>query len=134
MLRILVTSQSRYPIDAKALKNRVKVLLVERGVADAEVSVALVGTRKMKDLGKKYLGEAENSPIHEVLSFPNVSTNVTSSVEFVLPERTRLQLGDIIICYPEARKIAIKRNRMMDDVVGELAEHGTLHLLGIHHD
>lgn len=134
MLRILITSQSRYPIDAKALKNRVKNLLIERGVTDAEVSVALVGTRKMKDLAKKYLGESENSPIHEVLSFPNVSIDSLSSVEFVLPERARLQLGDVIICYPEARKIAIKRNRMMDDVIGELGEHGTLHLLGIHHD
>lgn len=97
---------------------------------DGEVSVALVGERKMRELAKKHLGEQNR--LHEVLSFPALEAKGRQG--FVTPEEEPLMLGDIVICYPEARKIAMKRNRMVDDVLGELAEHGTLHLLGIHHD
>lgn len=117
---VYVTRQSRYPANTKLLKERVKRVLTERGAIDCEVSIALVGERKMLELGKKYM---KDNILHEVLSFPSGTS--TGGV---------LMLGDIAICYPEARKIAMKRNRMVDDVLGELAEHGTLHLLGIHHD
>ena len=130
MLHIFVTRQSRYPADGKALKERVRKVLVDRGVTDVQVSIALVGARKMKDLAVKYLGEKEDDEVHEVLSFPYAE----SKNDFITPVESGLHLGDVVICYPEARKIAIKRNRMMDDVLGELAEHGTLHLLGIHHE
>lgn len=122
MLRIFITRQSRYPADTKMLKKRIRDMLGERGVQDAQVSVALVGVRKMKELSKRFL-EEEN--VHEVLSFPGG--------EF-FPAANTLSLGDVVICYPEARRIAAKRNRMVDDVIGELAEHGMLHLLGIHHE
>lgn len=127
MLRVYVTRQSRYPANTKLLKERVRRLLTERGATDCEVSIALVGERKMRELGKKYM---KDNTLHEVLSFPASS----EKNGFVQPAGEPLILGDIAICYPEARKIAMKRNRMVDDVVGELAEHGTLHLLGIHHD
>jgi len=91
------------------------------------VSIALVGERKMRELGKKYM---KDEILHEVLSFPAQD----AGSKFVQAPEGPLTLGDIAICYPEARKIAIKRNKMMDDVISELAEHGTLHLLGIHHD
>lgn len=127
MLRIYVTRQSRYPANTKLLKERVKRVLTERGAVDCEVSIALVGERKMRELGKKYM---KDNILHEVLSFPAQG----EKNGFVQPTDEPLILGDIAICYPEARKIAMKRNRMVDDVLGELAEHGTLHLLGVHHD
>lgn len=119
MLKVLITRQARYPTDVGALRKRIKDTLGQHGATEAEVSVALVGERKMRKLGQKYLGESQKHPAHEVLSFPQGDGG---------------SLGDIVICYPEARKIAIRKNWMMDDVVGELAEHGTLHLLGIHHE
>lgn len=127
MLRIYITRQSRYPANTKLLKERVRRVLTERGAVDCSVSVALVGERKMRALGKKYM---KDNILHEVLSFPAQDANS----KFLQAPSGPLVLGDIAICYPEARKIAMKRNRMVDDVIGELAEHGTLHLLGIHHD
>lgn len=127
MLKVLITRQNRYPTDIGALRKRIKDTLESHGATEAEVSVALVGERKMRKLGQKYLGEKKTDPIHEVLSFPSTSLGTS-------PQDGGGSLGDIVICYPEARKIAIKRNRMMDEVIGELAEHATLHLLGIHHD
>lgn len=129
MIRVYITRQSRYPANTKDLKARAVKTLQEHNVKDAVLSVILVGERKMRDLAKQYLGEDERYPLHEVLSFPASE----SKGEFIQPEDT-LNLGDIFVCYPEARTIAMKRNRMVDDVLGELVEHSTLHLLGIHHD
>ena len=130
MLKIYVTRQSRYPADIKKLKEGVRRVLVDNSATDAEVSVALVGERKMRELGQRYLNETEEDEVHEVLSFPSLE----GAKEGFLEGEGRLQLGDILICYHEVRKIAIKKNRLMDDVLVELAEHGTLHLLGIHHE
>lgn len=130
MFRILITRQSRYPIDTKALKKRVARVLSDNNVSDAEISIALVGERKMKELAKRHLGEKDQ--LHEVLSFPFIGDDVKT--DFPQHPGGLLQLGEVVVCYPTARRIAIRRNRMMDDVIGELAEHGTLHLLGKHHD
>jgi probable rRNA maturation factor len=131
MIRVLITRQSRYPSDTKTIKESVRKVLSGRGAQDCDISIALVGERKMKELSRDFLKEKDG--VHEVLSFP-ASGSSKDGVDFETAEDSRLQLGDIVICYPEARKIAIKKNRMMDDVLIELAEHGTLHLLGIHHD
>ena len=45
-----------------------------------------------------------------------------------------LHLGDIIICFPLARQMAMEENKLIDQVLAELACHGTLHLLGEHHE
>ncbi|MBI2590840.1 MAG: rRNA maturation RNase YbeY [Candidatus Blackburnbacteria bacterium] len=128
MISIFITRQSRYPANTKALKKSVSELLSNHGVTEAEVSIALVGERKMRELGEKFLNEGQADETHEVLSFPASE----AKGEFPKNENDR-SLGDIVICYPEVRKIAIKKNRLMDEVICELAEHGTLHLLGIHH-
>jgi probable rRNA maturation factor len=44
------------------------------------------------------------------------------------------QLGDIVVCFPEAVKEAQKLGRMVDDQICFLVEHGLMHLLGYHHD
>lgn len=128
MIRIYVTRQSRYPADITTIKRKVAEVFLTHGVTDATATIALIGERKMKDLGKRYLEEGEEDQTHEVLSFP-----AAESKGLFVASASDNSLGDIAICYPEARKIAIKKNRFMDDVLGELAEHGALHLLGIHH-
>lgn len=133
MLRIFLSRQSRYPADSKSIKKNVKELLLDRGVTSAEISIVIVGERKMKELGITYLKETATDPVHEVLSFPAQERATEGGINFQ-EKITELDFGDIFICYPEARKIAIKKNRMMDDVLIELAVHGTQHLLGEHHD
>lgn len=124
MIRILISRQSRYPANTREIKKRVLKTLQENAVREGVVSLSFVGKRKIKELAEKYLGEKDT--LHEILTFPYLEGQVIKT-------EGELQLGDIVICYPEARRIAQKRNRMVDDVLGELAEHGTLHLLGQHH-
>lgn len=133
MLRILFKSNQRYPVNIKLLRRSIDDTFKSHNINNGEVSVVICGERKMKELAQKYLGEKVSDPVHEVLSFPSMSPAASSNnseVEFV----DNQLFGDIVICYPEARKIAIRRLRMMDDVIGELAQHATLHLLGMHHD
>ena len=129
MIKILVSRQSRYPANTREIKKRILKVLSDEGVKEGVVSLSFVGKRKIVELAKTHLGE-ENT-VHEILTFPYADPSAAAD-DFII-ESDVLQLGDIVICYPEARKIAQKRNRMVDDVLGELAEHGTLHLLGHHH-
>lgn len=129
MIKILISRQSRYPANTREIKKRIVKILTTDGVSAGVVSLSFVGKRKIIDLAKKYLGE-ENT-VHEILTFPYTDPSKASD-GFVIQDDV-LQLGDIVICYPEARRIAQKRNRMVDDVLFELAEHGTMHLLGKHH-
>lgn len=123
----MVSCRSCYFADIRLLKEKIADVLRKHGVVEGEVSLALVGERKMRELAERYLGKEE---LHEVLSFP--SNDPARPDDFVLPPESSF-LGDIVICYPEARRIAMEQNRMVDEVLLELTEHGTMHLLGEHH-
>jgi len=123
-IKILIKADSRYPVNRKRLRRKVAAVLGSRGLAeDVEVSFSFVGNRKMKSLNSQYRGEEQTT---DVLSFPLID----SSVSF--PENETLRLGDVVISYPQARKQAQEHNRLVDEEIDRLAEHGVLSLLGIH--
>ena len=131
MIKVYVTKQSNYPIAAKAIKDCLKTFFVENGVvSDAMVYVAVVGEAKMKDYGKRYLGESKNAPVHSVLSF----TASEAKKEFVYPPDGNLYLGEIVICYPKVVEEATVEGKLIEVKALELVEHGGLHLLGVHHE
>jgi len=107
------------------MKATVAKTLDEQSVmTPVEVSVAIVGDRKMKVLNKKYRDKEE-------------TTNVLS---FSLAEGKKMQmasgivkLGDIVISYPQVIKEAVVEEVLVDEKVDELLAHGLRHLLGIHH-
>ena len=70
----------------------------------------------------------------DVLSFPlNDPSDSTKYVPFVEPPDGVLQLGDIIVSYPQAVVEAAEENKLVDDQIVFLVLHGLNHLLGIHH-
>jgi rRNA maturation RNase YbeY len=89
-----------------------------------EVSIAIVGNRKMRNLSKKYKGEDKT---RDLLSF-----SLTEGESSNLPQDV-LRLGDIVISYPEVIKQASRDEMLVDDKIDELIEHGLEHLLGINH-
>lgn len=125
MVKVSVIKQSNYPVSSPKIKRGLKVFFKSHGiVSDAEVSVAIVGEKKMLDIGKKYLKDRE---LHNVLSFETKD-------KFTYPPTGVIQLGEIVVCYPVALEEAKKENILIDDKVYELVEHGAMHLLGIHHE
>ncbi len=117
--------ESRYKVNRKKIKEAVSETLRKKGVAgDVEVSVAIVGNRKMRSLNKKYRKQDKTT---NVLSFPQAEGHkVPNSLD-------RTYLGDVVISYPVVIQEAAKYNRLIDDWTCELVEHGVLHLLGEHH-
>lgn len=100
---------------------------------DGEVSVSVVGRRKMKDLTSKYLGDGKT---HEVLSFPfeNAQDRQSlSSNKFSTPPDDVIRFGDVVLSWPEVLLCAARDDVMVDEEVSKLVAHGVEHLLGKHH-
>jgi probable rRNA maturation factor len=128
MIKIRVTKQSNYPVDTPGLKRKLKEYFKSMGiVSDSQVSVSIVGEKKMLTLAKKFLNE--DGVLHNVLSFRDQETKGN----FVYPPGEKINLGEIIVCFPKAVEEANKENKLINDKVYELVEHGATHLMGIHH-
>ncbi len=126
-LELDIAADSRYPFDRKRVKEALVKTLEEQEVISGvvKISLSVVGERKIKELEKKYFGEDK---VTDVLSFP-LEEGVEMPGDF-----DGLNLGDIVICYPQAKRQALQWNRIIDEEIEFLACHGLLHLLGIHHD
>ena len=139
MVNVLIHTDSRYPVNRKIIRKACEETLKKNKAEglSAEVSVAVVGARKMKDLTKTYLGDGQK---HEVLSF--LFEDISQSSRglpagrqgFVSVPDDILRLGEVVLCWPQLLAEASRDEVMVDDKVYELTSHGVEHLLGIHHD
>lgn len=128
MVSVIIFKESRYPVNRGVIREAVEEILSEERVkGKIEVSVAIVGDRKMRDLKKQYLGENETT---DVLSFSQQEGND----KFIPAPDGVLRLGDVIISYPEALKNAAEENLLLDEEIKILVRHGIKHLLGKHHE
>ena len=117
--------ESRYLVNRKRIKQTVSETLMKRGIAGkVEVSVAIVGNRKMRALNKKYRKQDKTT---NVLSFSQAEGHK------VPKSQDRTYLGDVVISYPVVISESAQYNRLVDDWTCELVEHGVEHLLGEHH-
>jgi len=126
-LDLSVSADSRYSFDRKQIKAALEKTLIENGVemGNVMISLSVVGERKIRELEQKYFKRDE---VTDVLSFP-------LGEGMAMPgDEDGLNLGDIVVCYPQAKRQAMQWNRLIDDEIEFLACHGLLHLLGIHHD
>lgn len=125
-LNVLIFVESRYKVNRKRIKAAVAGLLSEQGInSPVEVSIAIVGDRKMRELSKKYKGEDKT---RNVLSF-----SLTEGEKIEGPAGV-LRLGDIVISFPVVITEASRDEVLVDDKIDELVTHGLGHLLGIHHE
>ncbi|HSX18837.1 MAG TPA: rRNA maturation RNase YbeY [Candidatus Saccharimonadales bacterium] len=133
MINVLVSTDTRYPVNRKVIRRAVATTLEAHGAGagDVEVSVSVVGERKMDQLCKKYMNDGKK---HEVLSFPFEDTAVDSSKAFMNSPDGVLRLGDIILCWGQVLLAAARDGVMVDDEVYLLTAHSTEHLLGKHHE
>ncbi len=129
MVKVIISADSKYPVDRKRIRKTVESFLKEQKVdGEIEVSVSVVGERKMKELNKKFMG-VEGST--DVLSFPMSNEKEGGFIE---GDKKVLTLGDIVVSWPVAIKQALERKTTVDEEIDFLIKHGILHLLGIHHD
>jgi len=145
MAKVLITGDTRYPVNRKVIRKAVDATLKEFKMENTsfEVSVVVVGARKMKQISKNYLGDNIN---HQILTFvlseessPKIlekaEGDVSSEVQgFVKTPEDILRLGDIVLCWPQLVAEAGEDEMMVDDKIYELTAHGVEHLLGQHHE
>lgn len=125
-VKVFIFVESRYKINRKRIKSVIVSVLDEQGVKSLlEVSVAIVGDRKMKLLNKKY---RQKEGTTNILSFP-----LSEGQNTYLPNDV-VRLGDIVISYPQVIQEASREEKLVDERVEELVRHGMLHLLGLHHE
>ena len=128
MVDVLIHKESRYPVSRKAIREAVEKVLLKQGIKrKTEVSVSIVGDRKMRELNKKYAQKDETT---DVLSF----SLQEGSGNFVSLSDGTLRLGDVVISYPQTVKNAAENNVLVEEEIKTLVEHGLKHLLGIHHE
>lgn len=126
-LDLNIAADSRYSFDRKMVKAALLKTLEEQGMFNGvvKISLSVVGDRKIRELELKYFKEDK---VTDVLSFP------LQEGEEMPDDFDGINLGDIVVCYPQAKRQAMQWNRIVDEEIEFLACHGLLHLLGIHHD
>ena len=126
IIKVPIFVESRYKVNRKKIKQTITDLLNKKSMTgSAEISVAIVGDRKMRQLSKKYKGEDKT---RNVLSFSQTEGEVMHGQE------NMMRLGDIVLSYPQVINDASRDEMLVDDKINELVEHGLMHLLGIHHE
>lgn len=122
----LLFVESRYKVNRHRIRKIVADTLKKNGVkGPVEVSIAIVGDRKMRALSKQYKGDDKT---RNILSFP-----LSEGQPTVMPT-DKLRLGDIVISYPVLIKESAEYEELVDDRMDMLVEHGLNHLLGLHHE
>ena len=125
-VNVLIFVESRYRINRKRIKQIIEKTIDKNEIAAAvEVSVAVVGDRKMRELSKRYKGEDKT---RNVLSFSQAEGEPAQMPNDIL------HLGDIVLSFPQVIRDASRDEILVDDKVDELVEHGLMHLLGLHHE
>lgn len=128
MIKVIITKQGNYSLNSSAIKKKLADFFSKNGiVSEASVSIAIVGEKKMTDIGNRYL---KDKKLHNVLSF----TPSEVKGNFVYPPDGVIYLGEIVVCYPVAVHEAGFENVLVDEKIYKLIEHGALHLMGIHHE
>lgn len=130
-------------IDAGLLKRVAEAVLKAVEIEDkAEISLAIVGDGRMRKLNKMYRGK---NRVTDVLSFENRSVMAylnrafprlkkAKAEEFIESPDGIKKLGEVVICYPQAKKQAERLGHSLEKELTILLIHGILHLLGYDHE
>jgi probable rRNA maturation factor len=130
-------------IDEKFFQKTAELVLKTVGVkGKTEISLAIVGDGRIRKLNKIYRGR---NRVTDVLAFGDKSVltylakafprlKKGKDLEFVNPPDGIKRLGEVIICYPRAKKQAKQLGHSLEKELTILLIHGILHLLGYEHE
>jgi probable rRNA maturation factor len=114
MIMTEVNNLTDVSLSGKAIRKTADFVLKREKAAGKDLSVALVGQKRIKELNKKYRGK--NSP--------------TDVLSFKLAEG----LGEVVICPQEVKKNAEKSGQSFKKELNRVLIHGIFHLLGYDHE
>jgi probable rRNA maturation factor len=124
---IEINNLTTNPVDEEFLKKIAKITLTGEEKKKAELSIAIIGAGRMRELNKKYQGK---NRVTDVLSF---GENEIPNSKFRIPKSIR-GFGEIVICLREVKKNAKRYKSTFETELARVLIHGILHLLGYDHD
>ena len=104
-----------------SLSQTAESILAAVGESRSELSLELVGDRRMRRLNRMY---RKNDRTTDVLAFPMRESH----------NPCPMLLGDVVISVPTARRQAKESGRSLGDELAALLVHGVLHLCGYDHE
>ncbi len=119
MIHIAIANRQRaLPVDTRSLRRALRTILRDEGIAEAEISLAIVDDGTIRQLHRQYLGQDEPT---DVLSF--------------ILERSEGRLeGEVVVSADTARREAARYGNSQADELLLYVIHGTLHLVGYRDD
>jgi len=125
MIRYDITGLPDKSVDAGSIRRCVRAFSATAGIgAGKSFSLAFVDARAIRKFNRLYRGKDK---VTDVLSFAQRDS------EFVGPEEEG-DLGEILICLPQARIQAKQFGWDLDREVSRLLVHGLAHLIGYEHE
>ena len=121
---IEINNLTTVSVDENFLKLAARKVLGGEKKKNKDLSVALIGQGKIRELNKKYRGKNRTT---DILSF-------SQNQKFPIVPRNQLSLGEIVICPREVIKNAKKFNSTFKKESARVLIHGILHLLGYDHE
>ena len=112
---------TRTKIDVQHFARLAKRVLAAGGESESDLSIELVGDRRMRRLNRRYRKKDRTT---DVLAF---------AMREAKGPRTPL-LGDVVISVPAAMKQAVQAGRSLSEELAVLLIHGFLHLCGYDHE
>jgi len=139
---IEVKNLTTVEIDKKFLKKIAKTILEGEKKGSVELSIALVGSSRIRKLNKRYrrknqvsdvlaFGGDQKSPKEN--KFPKGQAKIKNQKFLIFPSN-KLSLGEIVICLSEVKKNAKRFNSTFEKELTLCLIHGILHLLGYDHE
>ena len=129
--KLFVYIEPHYPLKKSLIARSADAAMKTVNVkGKVELAVSIVGDRKMRQLNRQYRNI--DAPT-DVLAF-SYSLQTGKPKKFVTPPSKFLNIGDVIISYPQLIERAAKEETMVDDMASQLVIHGIFHLLGYDHE
>lgn len=116
-------------VDEEFLRKVAEKVLEEESRKEAELSVALISSERMRKLNRRYRGKNRAT---DVLAFPE-SKVLLEKFKVGIAQKTE-NLGEIVICLGEVKENAKRFNSSFETELAYVLIHGILHLLGYNHE
>jgi len=120
VITVDIKANAGYCFNRRLLKRKINQYLIDQELVNVELSLAVVGRRKMRQLNRDY---RDFDDVSDVLAFSQEGGNRT-------PEG-KLILGDIVVCYSRAQEESISYQEAIDEAIWDFVEHGLNRLLKI---
>jgi len=98
-----------------------KFQIKEEDLKKGYVNISFVSDNEIQELNKKYRNK-------------DYATDVLSFDIHEHTEDGKYYIGDVVVNIDQAKRQAVDYGNNLEQEISELAGHGILHLLGIHHE